>query len=181
MTAVLVPLAEGFEEIEAITIIDILRRAHIKVATAALKSLQVAGKHGVKIEADMLLDDASEKDFDMLALPGGPGASELEADQRVLDLVRAFSLAGKYTVAICAAPKVLKAAGILEGRRATSFPGVLDTSPAKNMQYVDAAVVEDGRVITSRGPGTATDFALKLVEVLAGEAQCEAVEAELQR
>lgn len=182
MTSVLIPLAEGFEEIEAISIIDILRRADIQVTTAALGELHVAGKHGVKVEADTSLDTVREQDFDMIVLPGGPGATRLEADQRVLDLLRTFAQAGKFTAAICAAPKVLKAAGLLDGLRATSFPGVLDVSPADGMEYVTKqAVVKDGRVITSRGPGTAMDFALELVEVLAGSDVRERVEAALQR
>lgn len=182
MTAVLVPLADGFEEIEAITIVDILRRAGIEVRTAALANISVNGKHGVTVQADITLDKAREKDFDMIALPGGPGASRLESDENVLDLLRAFANADKFTAAICAAPKVLKAAGLLDGRRATSFPGVLDESPAKDMEFVkNEAVVIDGKLITSRGPGTAMDFALQLVEVLEGSATREKVEKALQR
>lgn len=182
MKSVLVPLAEGFEEIEALSIVDILRRAEIRVVTAALEGVQVTGKHGVSVTADSGLDAVRAEDFDMIALPGGPGASLLESDQRVLELLRKFAKAAKYTVAICAAPKVLKAAGLLDGRRATSFPGVLDKSPAKDMQFIaDKAVVKDDLIITSRGPGTAMDFALELVEVLSGRELRDKVESALQR
>lgn len=179
---VLVPLADGCEEIEAVTLIDILRRGGIEVVAAGLDGNVVTASRGVKLQPDTDLDSALEQDFDMVVLPGGAGgADRLEADPRVGELLRKMANSGKFTAAICAAPKVLARAGLLDGRRATSYPGFLDRNPAKDMQYVDAAVVEDGRIFTSRGPGTAMDFALKLLEVLAGVERRDEVERALQR
>lgn len=182
MPHVLVPLANGFEEIEAVTIIDILRRAGIEVSVASLDGKAVAGNHGISLNPDTDLDNALGKDFDLVALPGGqPGADNLEADSRIRELLQKMADSGRFVAAICAAPKVLKAAGLLDGREATSFPGFLDKDPASDMRYSPQAVVQDGKVITSRGPGTAMDFALKLAEVLVGKEKRDEVEARLQR
>jgi 4-methyl-5(b-hydroxyethyl)-thiazole monophosphate biosynthesis len=119
-------------------------------------------------------------DYDMVVLPGGlPGADNLENDARVIDLLGEMAAAEKYTTAICAAPKVLAHAGLLDGKRATSFPGVLDS--ASGMDYQEQPVVMDGKVITSRGPGTAMDFALEIIKVLVGKQVRDEVEAGLQR
>lgn len=118
----------------------------------------------------------------MMVLPGGlPGADHLQADSRVIQLLQQLSQQGQYTAAICAAPKVLGAAGLLDGREATGYPGVLDAAGLTNTSLSDRAVVSDGTVITSRGPGTAMDFALTLIETLLGQAQREQVEAPLVR
>ncbi|MEE9141472.1 MAG: DJ-1 family glyoxalase III [Gammaproteobacteria bacterium] len=179
MANVLVPLADGCEEIETITIVDLLRRAEIDVTTAALTGHEVTGSHDITIRADKTLDDALQDDYDMVVLPGGmPGADHLENDQRLRELLRAMAESEKFTAAICAAPKVLGAAGLLDGRRATSFPGFLDSYP---VEHSDDAVVRDGLVITSRGPGTAMDFALALIEALAGKQRRDEVEGRLQR
>lgn len=180
MPKVLVPLAQGCEEIEAVTVIDILRRAGIDVVSAGLDALPVRASRGVVMLPDTTLDSALKLDFDMAVLPGGqPGSSNLKADTRILDLLRRMAEQGKYVAAICAAPSVLAASGILDGKRATSFPGALDAFPKVEQQQ--AAVVEDGKLITSRGPGTAMDFALLLVERLMGKAKREEVSAALQR
>jgi 4-methyl-5(b-hydroxyethyl)-thiazole monophosphate biosynthesis len=182
MATVLVPLAEGFEETEAVTIIDMLRRGGIDVTVASLDGKAVAGNHGISLNPDTDLDTALRKEFDLVALPGGqPGADNLEADPRIREVLQKMVDSGRFVAAICAAPKVLKAAGLLDGKEATSFPGFLDTSPAKDMRYSTAAVVQDGKVVTSRGPGTAMDFALKLVEVLQGKEKRDEVETRLQR
>lgn len=179
---VLVPLADGCEEIEAVTIIDILRRGGIDVTVAGLASGIVNASRGVKIEPDTDLENALGRDYDMIVLPGGGGgADRLEADPRIAKLLRQMAASGKFTTAICAAPKVLAAAGVLDGRNATSYPGYLDEKPAKDMRYSNDAVVQDGKVITSRGPGTAMDFALKLVEVLTSAEKRREVEQGLQR
>lgn len=179
---VLVPLADGCEEIEAVTIIDILRRAGIEVVVAGLTGRIVEASRGVKLEPDMDLESALRRDYDMVVLPGGAGgARRLEADQRIHTLLRGMADSGRFTTAICASPAVLAAAGLLDGREATSYPGYLDRDPAPGMRYSEAAVVQDGKVITSRGPGTAMDFALKLVEVLCDKRQRDKVEAGLQR
>jgi protein deglycase len=118
----------------------------------------------------------------MVVLPGGlPGADHLRDDPRVIDLLRQMAAAGKYTAAICAAPRVLARAGLLDGKRATSYPGALDIAAVPGLDYREQAVITDDRVVTSRGPGTAMDFALELIELLAGRAQRDSVEAGLQR
>ena len=118
----------------------------------------------------------------MMVLPGGlPGADHLRDDNRIIERLRSMSAAGKYTAAICAAPKVLAHAGLLQGKRATSYPGALETDNIAGLDYLDRAVVMDGTVITSRGPGTAMDFALTLIEQLVGKQGRDQVEAGLQR
>ncbi len=182
MSRVLVPLADGFEEIEAVTVIDLLRRAGIEVTTAGLSPGPVTGSHGIPISPDMTLDAAVELSFDMVALPGGmPGAAHLAADARILDLLRKHADRGGFTAAICAAPSVLAKAGLLAGRRATSYPGFLTGASAPGIVLDAAPVVVDGTVVTSRGPGTAMDFALALIEQLEGAAARRAVEDPLQR
>jgi len=182
MSRVLVPLAEGFEEIEAVTVIDLLRRAGIEVVTASLVPGAVTGSHGIVVEPDTDLASAHDRPFDMVALPGGmPGAANLAADPRLLAVVRRLADSGRFTAAICAAPGVLAKAGLLVGRRATSFPGFLTPVNAPDTTLSEDAVVEDGKVITSRGPGTAMDFALVLIERLEGRSVRQAVEARLQR
>ena len=169
MPRVLVPLAEGFEEIEAITVVDLLRRAGIEVHTASLAERAVTGSHGITVTADLPLDQVRATDYDMIALPGGmPGADHLKHDPRVISLLRQFAQSGRYTAAICAAPGVLAHAGLLEGRAATSYPGFLRADSAPGIRLRDEAVVVDGKVATSRGPGTAMEFGLTLIELLAG-------------
>jgi protein deglycase len=179
---VLMPLAEGFEEIEAVTIVDLLRRAGIEVHTATLSGPRVRGSHGIAVEADIALDAAEAADYDMIVLPGGmPGAEHLKQDARVIALLRRFAGEGRYTAAICAAPGVLAHAGLLEDRRATSFPGFLSLESAPGISLSDAPVVVDGKVVTSRGPGTAIDFSLALIELLSGRTAADAVGSRLQR
>ncbi len=180
MKTVLVPLAQGCEEIEAVSVIDILRRAGISVVSAGLDGQPVRASRGTVLMPDTTLDAALAQSFDMVALPGGqPGTNNLKADARIIALVQRMAKLDKYVAAVCAAPSVLAAAGLLDGKRATSFPGALDGFP--KVQQQRAAVVEDGKLITSRGPGTAMDFALTLVERLAGRAKRDEVEAALQR
>jgi len=177
---VLVPLADGVEELEAVTIIDLLRRGGIDVVVAGLGKGAVRGSRGTVLVPDATLDAVIGDEFDMVVLPGGlPGATNLNADLRIHQLLKDMAAAGKYTAAICAAPKVLANAGLLEGRRATSFPGVLDEDDAAEL--TSEAVVRDGTVVTSRGPGTAMDFALELIALLEGEATRHGVESKLQR
>ncbi len=180
MKTVLVPLAQGCEEIEAVTVIDILRRAGMTVVSAGLDDQPVRASRGVMLVPDTTLDDALQHGFDMIVLPGGqPGTNNLKADQRIIVLLQKMAQQGKYIAAICAAPSVLATAGLLDGKQATSFPGALDPFP--NVKRQHAAIVEDGRLITSRSPGTAMDFALGLVERLAGKNKRQEVEAGLQR
>jgi 4-methyl-5(b-hydroxyethyl)-thiazole monophosphate biosynthesis len=180
MSKVLIPLAQGCEEIEAVTVIDILRRAGIEVISAGLDDQPVRASRGVMLLPDITLEAALQQDFDMVVLPGGqPGSNNLKADPRIIALLQKMAQQGKYIAAICAAPSVLASAGLLAGKQATSFPGALDLFPQVMQQHL--AVVEDGKLITSRGPGTAMDFALTLVERLAGKEKRLAVEAGLQR
>lgn len=182
MASVLVPLAEGFEELEAVTIIDLLTRAGVEVVSAGLVPGTVTASRGVVIVPDTTLDEALERDYDMVVLPGGaPGAERLDKDERVKTLLKKLADSGKLTAAICAAPKVLASAGMLDGRNATSYPGFIDKMDVPGMSYSEEAVVQDGKVITSRGPGTAMDFALYLIEVLVNKAKRDEVEAALVR
>ncbi len=182
MPRVLVPLAQGCEELEAVTIIDLLRRAQVEVVVAGLAAGPVKCSRGTVLVPDTTLDEALKHDYDMLVLPGGqPGATHLEQDPRIPALLKKMAAAGKFTAAICAAPKVLAVAGLLDGKRATHYPGTLDAGSFPEIHLDTRAVVQDGRVITSRGPGTAMDFALALIELLAGKAVRDKVEAGLVR
>ncbi len=182
MARVLIPLAQGCEELEAVTLIDLLRRAGIHVVTAGLDEHPVRGSRGTVLVPDTTLDQALHQAFDMIALPGGqPGANNLNADARIHSLLKKMAAQNQYTAAICAAPLVLANAGLLHGKRATSFPGVLDKMNLPDVTLQTAPVVQDGKVITSRGPGTAMDFALTLIDVLVGRAKRDEVEAGLVR
>ncbi len=165
MSKVLIPLAAGFEEIEAVTNIDVLRRASIDVVTVSLDSLDVLGDHDIPITADKKIDEINIDEFDGIVLPGGmPGAGNLRDNAKVLEYVRKIDGKNGLVAAICAAPMVLEAADLLEGKNATSYPGF-----GKEMQscnYKEDRVVIDGNIITARGPGVAMEFALTIVEYL---------------
>ena len=182
MPTVLVPLAQGCEELEAVTIIDILRRADIAVTTASLDDKPVRASRNTVLIADTTLDKAMTMEFDMIVLPGGlPGADHLRNDTRIIGLLQEMASKGKYTAAICAAPMALAAAGLLQHKQATGYPGVLEKMNLPNVTISQKSVVKDGKIITSRSPGTAIDFALELVETLAGKTKRDQVEAGLQR
>lgn len=182
MASVLVPLAQGCEELEAVTVIDLLRRAGIEVVTAGLDEQPVKASRGTVLLPDTTIDAVLEREFDMIVLPGGlPGADHLQADERIRGLIQRHATQGRYTAAICAAPKVLAAAGVLAGKRATAYPGVLEALEAPDITLTGAGVEIDGRVVTSKGPGTAMDFALALIELLEGADKRAEVEAALQR
>lgn len=179
---VLIPLAHGCEELEAVTIIDLLRRAQIEVVTAGLMDGPVRCSRGTVLVPDTVLDAVLEQEFDMIVLPGGlPGAANLDEDERVHRLLKRYQAERRYTAAICAAPKVLASAGLLDGKSATGYPGAVSIQDFPEIHLVDAPVVVDGTVVTSRGPGTAMDFALQLIELLAGKATRDAVERALVR
>jgi 4-methyl-5(b-hydroxyethyl)-thiazole monophosphate biosynthesis len=175
---ILIPLAEGFEEIEAVNVIDILRRANVDLITAGLKEGLVEGSHKIKVLPDTTLEKIDYREFDGLILPGGaPGYINLGNDERILKMVREMDQAGKVVAAICAAPSVLIKAGVLQGRRATVSPsGKAQVEACAH--FSEDRVVVDGNLITSRSPGTALEFALKLVEVLAGKEEMRAVKAQ---
>lgn len=182
MANVLIPLAQGCEELEAVTIIDLLRRADIKVITASLDESPVTASRGTVIVADTTLDQVLDQEFDMVVLPGGlPGADHLNADDRIHQLLQRTANNNKYIAAICAAPKVLASAGLLENKKATAYPGVLEALELENTEITTAVVQQDGNIFTSRGPGTAMDFALELISCLVGGAMRKQVEAGLQR
>ena len=165
---VLVPIADGSEEIEAVCIIDVLRRAGADVTVASVDGLQVTASRGVKIVADTLIADCAGTAFDLIALPGGmPGAEHLRDSVELIRLLRRQQAEGRLCAAICASPAVvLQHHGFLGGRKATSHPNFVDR--LENREQADSRVVVDGNLITSRGPGTAIEFALKLVELLFG-------------
>lgn len=180
MKSALVLFAAGSEELEAVTVVNILRRGGISVTLAGLAAGALRGSRGIVLMPDTTLEDALQHSYDMVVLPGGqPGTDNLKSDVRVLKLMQQMAHEGKYVAAICAAPSVLASAGLLDSKQATCFPGALDAFPQVMQQ--SSAVVEDGRLITSRGPGTAMDFALTLVERLAGNEKRMVVEAGLQR
>jgi len=182
MARVLIPLAQGCEELEAVTIIDLLRRANIDVVTAGLDAQPVTASGGVVLIPDTELEQVMTEDFDMMVLPGGlPGSDNLDNDPRIHELLQRLQQQGKFVAAICAAPKVLANAGLLSGRQATSYPGVIDAMELPATQVLKQAVVIDDKVITSRGPGTAMDFALMLIQQLAGIKVRESVESALVR
>ncbi|MES1189110.1 MAG: DJ-1 family glyoxalase III [Myxococcales bacterium] len=166
MATALVLLSDGFEEIEAVTIIDVLRRGGVTVTTASLGEKRVTGSHDITLEADTLLDGVAVERFDALVLPGGPAAKTLREDARAQATIGRAAAAGKLLAAVCAAPTALEVAGVLAGKRATVYPG----NQLPSAQQVEERVVEDGDVITSRGPATSMEFALKLVERLSGAA-----------
>jgi 4-methyl-5(b-hydroxyethyl)-thiazole monophosphate biosynthesis len=172
----LVILGKGFEEIEALAPVDLLRRAGVECTTASCEGdRMVLGRSGIRIEADTLLDEVAGRSFDCLVIPGGPGTMALRQDPRVLDLVRAHHGEDKLIGAICAAPAVLLDAGVLPGIRYTGHASILSELP----EIQEQAVVVDGRVLTSRGAGTAVEFALALVAVLVGQEQADAVAASI--
>lgn len=182
MSSALIPLAEGFEDLEAITVVDLLRRAEINVTTAGLKKGPITGSRGTTVIPDTSLDEVLDQDFDVIVLPGGlPGSDHLGEDPRIQQLVVKQANNNRYHAAICAAPKVFAEQGLLRNKRGTAFPGRLEALNLPDTTLENQAVVVDGKTITSRGPGTAMDFALTLIELLEGRAKREHVEAALQR
>lgn len=160
--------ADGFEEIEALTVVDVLRRADIRTHMVGIHSMEVKGAHGIVVKMDQLLREiTSLSDAMMLVLPGGmPGAKNLAASIELRNLLNEAHASDIYLAAICAAPIVLSEHGLLKGRRATCYPGF--EQQMKDFVHVDVPVVHDGELITGKGAGAAMAFALKIVEVLKG-------------
>ncbi len=168
MASVYVFLADGFEEIEALTVVDLLRRAKVNVTTVSItENILVHGAHGIDVMADILFrDNLSESD--MLVLPGGgPGTRSLLAHEGLKDLLKDYEKKGRYLAAICAAPSVLGMHGILKGKRAICYPGFEDK--LLDAIVINNKVIVDGKIITSKGPGTSIEFSLELIKILCGE------------
>ena len=174
MIRALVPLTDGFEEMEAVTLIDVLRRGGVHVVTAALApNLEVEGAHGMILRADALFAEVSPAEYDALVLPGGPGVEHMRRNEALLDRVRRQKAEGRLLAAICAAPLVLVEAGVLEpGQRVTCYPTCAD---GLDRPCAGVPVVEDGRLITGQAPGAALAFALAVLRALKGEAIAEQV------
>ena len=171
MKRVLIPLAPGFEEIEALTVIDILRRAGLSVTVAGTQAGPIAGSRQTRHLPDCTLAEIRAEEFDLLVLPGGqPGTTHLRQDPRIGQIIASLQARGSWLAAICAAPTVLGDAGVLAGRTVTGHPSVRAELATQAGQVRDARVVVDGPIITSQSAGTAMEFAFKLVELLCGPA-----------
>jgi len=180
MKKVLMPLAPGFEEIEALTVVDILRRAGVRVVLAGTVDGPIEGRTSIRVLPDMGLDEALAglDGFDAIVLPGGAGGTEhLRNDPRISKALKEMKGSGKIIAAICAAPTVLSAAGVTAGRLITSHPGVRTELLEKGERLSDERVVVDGNVVTSQGPGTALEFAFYLVSMLVGEEKVREINA----
>lgn len=176
MGTVAVLFADGFEEIEAITQVDILRRAGLDVVVAGVTAKEVIGGHDVRVDTDMTVDELPA-DLEAVVIPGGdPGARAIAADPVSMELITRHATAGRLTAAICASPAVVLApAGLLAGKRFTCYPGY--ESDVSDGQFCEDRVVIDGSLITSRGPGTAAEFALAVVSALKGQATADGLAA----
>jgi len=174
---VLVPIADGIEEIEAVSIIDVLRRAGAEVTVASVDKMQVTASRGVKLVADKLISQCACETYDLIALPGGmPGAEHLRDCKELEAMLKKQSKQNRLFAAICASPAVvLLHHGLLGQHRATCHPNFVEKLP--NTEAVELRVVVDGNLVTSRGPGTALEFALKLVELLFGKEKAEQIAA----
>jgi protein deglycase len=175
MKQLLLFLAPGFEEIEAISTIDILRRADIQVYSVSITGdVRVVGAHGIAVEADILYPDVDFEKTDMLILPGGaPGTKNLNVHEGLKAALLKFAEEGKPLAAICAAPRILGQLGILDGKEATCYPG--NEEYLKDAKLSKLMVVQDGSIITASGPGAAIEFALKIVSFYLGEKKSEEI------
>lgn len=173
-------LADGFEEVEALTVVDLLRRANISCTMISISGNHtVSGSHNIQVTADALFDETDFGSADMLILPGGmPGTKHLAAHEGLKTLLQTKAKTDCCLAAICAAPSVLGGNGLLNGLHATCYPGFEDKLTGAILS--SSAVVHDGKVITSRGLGTAIDFALKLIELLEDKAASELISSSIQ-
>lgn len=174
-------LAEGFEEIEALTPVDILRRAGVETSTVAVGTAgrEVTGSHGITVSADLQTDGVNTEGLEAVVLPGGmPGTRNLEQDETVQKLIDFCVEREKWIGAICAAPSILGHKGLLEGRRATAYPTFMQELGGASLS--DDYVCRDGHIITARGMGVSVPFALKLAEVLVSPEKAEEIEAGIQ-
>ncbi len=176
MSKVYILLADGFEEIEGLTVVDLLRRAGINIDTVSIKdTTEITGARGIKVIADKLISEISD-DGNMLVLPGGmPGTNYLKQSDEVKELIMSYYNSDKYIAAICAAPTVFGEMGLLNGRKATCYPGLEPSLAGAMWPGESQSVVRDGKIITSRGLGTAIDFALELIEVLINDTKADEI------
>ena len=173
---VMIPFAEGFEEIEALTVVDVLRRAGIQVDTVGVVGSVILSAHGVRMMVDKRLNEINPDEYDAIILPGGnPGYINLGRSSKVIEMIKKFNSKNKLIAAICGAPSILARERLLDDKKATIYPGneKLLAYPRGN------PVVVDGNIITSQGPGTAMEFALKIVEKLLNPATVEKLKKEL--
>ena len=176
---VYVHLANGFEEIEAITVVDVLRRAESDVETVSItENLWVTGAHGIGVKADQLINDIDYDSGKMIVLPGGlPGTTNLAENSKLIDQIKSYNNQNKWVGAICAAPMILGEKGLLEGKTAVIYPGM--ESHLKGAKVGRKNVEVDGNIVTSKGPGTAMEFAFKLVELLKGKEAIKQLKEEM--
>ena len=182
MSKVLVPLAQGCEELEAVTITDLLVRAGMEVTTAGLDDQPVTASRGMRLLPDTTIEAVLNKTYDLIVLPGGlPGADHLRDNLQFQQLLKKHAADKKLIAAICAAPRALVAAGLLDNKTVTCYPGALSSLSLNHTTIKSSAIEIDGNIITSRGPGTAMDFALKLIELLEGQEKSEEISKQLVR
>lgn len=172
MKKVALLLANGFEEGEALFVVDILRRANIACDMVSIKDKNVTGSHSITVLADKVIQEIHSNDYDMIVLPGGqPGADNLRDSKEVITLIQEMNQKNKFIAAICAAPQVLEKAGIIQNKKVTSYPAEKYREILKESNYQESLVVVDGNIITSRGPATTLPFAYQLVEILGGNSK----------
>lgn len=180
MAKVYIFLAEGFEEIEALTVVDMLRRAEVDIVTISMTgNMLVTGSHKITIVTEALFGNFDYSDADMLVLPGGmPGTKNLEEHQGLDELLKEFAAKQKQIAAICAAPRVMGNKGLLQGKNAICYPG--NEEALLGAQLINKDVVVDGNIITSKGMGTAVDFSLAIIRKLKGEEEAIRIAAQIQ-
>ena len=179
MSKVYIFFADGFEDIEGLTVVDLMRRAGIDIQTVSIKETkEIRTSHGIDLLTDRTFGECDFSDADMLVIPGGmPGTNYLRDHEGLAELLKKQYEAGKWVAAICAAPSVFGGLGFLKDRKATSYPGCLDGIPVG--EYTEEPVAVDGNVVTSRGVGTAIAFALKLIEVLISKEKADEIAASI--
>lgn len=171
-------LTDGFEDIEALAVVDILRRAELDVKTVGVGGKNIVSAHSVTVVCDELIDELNVAEMDMLILPGGPGHTDLDASEKVHSLIRYAHEHDKFIAAICAAPSIIGKMGLLKGKNYTCYPGFEDK--VIGGIHSDGNVAADGKIITGKGPGAACDFGFKIVEIFRGKIVADDLKAQMQ-